>query len=386
MYLKILNEGNKIMKIKMKYIFIIPLLISLLFFSCSSKKGKIVIGAIMNLTGDTGVYGQWAKSGVDLAVEQINSRGGINGKLVKIEYEDDQAIPSLGISAFNKLVNINNIQAIIGPLGSSVTLAVAPLANKNKVVIISPISSNPKITNAGDYVFRIWPSDNIEGSYMAEYAKNILRYNNIAIYYMNNDYGVGLREVFKEKYNELGGKVIIDDSFNTGETNFRTTLNKIKSKNPDAIYIPGHLNEVAKIIKQIKELGIKVQLLTTSAVDGPEIIQLGKDAAEGIIFTSPTFDPESNKENVRQFQKEYQKKYEKRAEIVAAHAYDVMNIYAKILSKVDYNGQDIKEVLSKLKDYEGVTGVMSFDRNGDIEKGSFIKKIINGKITIIYGQ
>lgn len=369
----------------MKRLFIISILIllSFLFLRCSSEKKEIVVGAIMNLTGDAGVYGQWAKSGVDLAVDQINKRGGVNGKLLKIQYEDDQAKPNLGVSAFNILLNQSNIQAIIGPLGSSVTLAVAPLANQNKVVIISPISSSPEITNAGDFIFRVWPSDNEEGKRLAEFAKNNLVYKSIAIYYMNNDYGVGLKNVFSNDFTRLGGKITIEESFQANQTDFRTTLEKIKIDNPEAIYIPGHVREIANILIQAKELGISAQILTTSAVDGPEILKLALNAAENLIFTTPSFEPNSKNKVVQNFQENYNQNYGKQAETVAAHSYDAMNILLFAINKVGYNGVAIKDELYKIKDYNGVTGIMSFDKNGDIQKKSLIKKIQNGESKII---
>ena len=369
----------------MKYLFVL-LACLILIYSCSREKNEIVIGSIMNLSGDAGVYGQWASKGVDIAVEEINSSGGINGKKLSILYEDDQADPVKAVSAFQKINSTRHIQAIIGPLGSSSTLAVAEMANRNKVVIISPIASSPKITDAGDYVFRVWPSDNVEGTLMAEFAKNKLGIKKIAIYYMNNDYGLGIKNVFKSKFTELGGIISFSEAFNTKQNDFRTSLNKIKLAEPSAIYIPGHVEEISNILKQIKELGIHTQVLTTSAVDGPEIIKTARNAAENLIFTSPSFNPDSKDKTIQDFQKKYNLKFGVQAETVAAHAYDAAMILFKTIKEVGNNSVSIKDKLYTTKDYKGVTGLMSFDKNGDIQKPALVKKIVNGEIQIIAQQ
>jgi len=183
------------------------LLASLMVFSfgCAKKEEKeIKIGVILPLTGDAAKYGQSAKKGMKLAVDEINNKGGINNQRVILIIEDSQGQVKNGVSAFNKLITIDKVPIVVGELLSSITLAIAPIANEKKIIVLSPASTAPKITEAGDYIFRNVASDIVEGQIMAEYAFNKLQYKKIAILYINNDYGDGLRNSFKQKIISLG--------------------------------------------------------------------------------------------------------------------------------------------------------------------------------------
>jgi branched-chain amino acid transport system substrate-binding protein len=352
------------------------------YFTRPGGAQEIKIGAILPLTGDAGVYGTWAKQGIDLAVEEVNAEGGTNGKKIKVIYEDDQCQPEKAVSAINKLVKIDRVPIIIGALCSSATLAISPIANNTKTVIISPGSSSPKISEAGDYVFRNWPSDSFEGRAMAEFAYNTLQARRIAVLYINNEYGLGVKDVFTKRFEELGGFIIAVESYEQGATDFRTQLAKVGTGNPDAIYLPGHTNEIGQILRQAKEMGIRSQFLSVVAFESPTTLQIAGDAAEGVFYTTPAFDPESKDQLIQAFQQAYTKRYGKPAETFAATAYDALKIVVLAIKRGGYNSDGIKRELYNIQNYPGISGITTFDRNGDVIKPAMIKTVRNGKFEI----
>lgn len=350
--------------------------------SCAEKKAEIIkIGAMLPLSGDASQYGEWGKNGISLAVDEINSKGGIKGNKIEVIYEDDAADPKKGVSAVNKLISIDKVKVIIGPIPSAVTLAIAPICEKNKVVVLSS-SSNPTITHAGDYIFRNWPSDDFEGLAMAEYAIK-MKFNRIAVFHINNEYGLGIARVFEEQYLKLGGSVLITEAFMQGSSDMRTLLTKIKSYNPDAIYLIGHTKENGHIVKQARDLGIKAQILGTVGIEGPDFLSIAGEKAEGVVYTAPAFDPDAQDPVIKIYQESYVKKYGKKSEIFAATAYDALKIITLMIQKYDNDPDKIKAGLYKLKNYPGVSGVTSFDENGDVIKPVIFKTVKNKQYTII---
>lgn len=347
-----------------------------------AKKTEVIkIGAILPLSGDAAQYGEWGKSGIALAVEEINSKGGINNKKIKVIYEDDAADPKKGVSAANKLIAVDGVKVILGPIPSTVTLAVAPICEKNKVVIMSS-SSSPAITSAGDYIFRNWPSDDFEGTAMADYAVK-KGYKRVAVFNINNEYGLGVVKVFKKKFSELGGKVVISETFAQGSSDMKSQLLKIKDRNPDAIYLVGHAKENGHVVKQSRDLKIEAKILGTVGIEGPDFINIAGESAEGVIYTAPAFDPDSTDPLIKKYQVAYAKKYGKKSEIFAATMYDATKIVALMIKKNGYDSDKIKEGLYRLKDYPGVTGNTTFDSNGDVIKSVMFKTVKNGKFVIL---
>ncbi len=349
------------------------------------EPGVIKIGAILPLTGDAAMYGQLAKDGMELAKEELNAKGGINGEKVEIIYEDGQCSPEKSVAALHRLVSIYNLPVIIGELCSSATLAMAPIANKNKVILFSPGSSSPDITNAGEFIFRNWPSDTFEGESMAEFAFTVLGIKRISIYFINNEYGLGLKKVFENRFEALGGTILSINSYEQGATDFRTTLLKIKNAKPQAVYLPGHTKELGQILKQAKELELDTQFLSVVGFESPQTIEIAGEAAEGVIYTTPEFDPKSENGIVRRFVQKYTSKYNKEPENFAAHAYDALKILSVAIDKGGYSSEGIKEALYNIKNYPGVSGTTTFDKNGDVEKPATMKILKNGRF-IKYGN
>lgn len=347
-----------------------------LLLSCSQKSDTIKIGAILPLTGDGARYGQSAKNGIELALSLINEVGGISGKSISIIYEDSQMLPREGINAINKLINIDKVQVIIGAMASSVTLSIAPIAEQNKIVLLSPASSTPEITEAGDYVFRNTYSDIYEGERMGKYAYNQLGFSQVAILHINNDFGVGLSNEFSNSFNNAGGEILINESYQQGVTDFRTQLTKIINVKPDAIYLVGY-SEMGYIVRQMRELVIVQPIISCIMFQDPKILQIAGEAAEGIIYSYPSYNPDSDSKHISDFVSKYEKKFNEEPDIYAASAYDALNILAKAIDSNGIKSNDIKDGLYSIRNYPGVTGDTSFDKNGDVIKPIGIKKVNN---------
>jgi len=348
---------------------------------CSKKRTEtkeIKIGAILSLTGSAAMYGKWSQNGIDLAIDEINRNGGFNGRPIKVIYEDDVSIPSSAVSAAKKLIEIDGVKAILGPLTSSSVLAAAPVAEARRVVLLSPCASSPKITEAGDYIFRNWPSDDFEGAAMAEFLAQQLHVRNVIVMAMNNEYGLGLQKVFIRRAKELGLEILGVLSFEQGATDFRTQAARIGEFKPDAVYAPGHAKEVAMVIRQCHEIGVKTIFTSGVAFGSPDVFAIAGNAAEGSYYTAPFFDPNSPNEMVRVFEEAYKARFHAEAEVFAAHAYDAAKILVTALQHVGGDASRLKDALYLVRDFPGVTGNTTFDKNGDVVKPVAIKVVKGG--------
>ncbi|MCD4818059.1 MAG: penicillin-binding protein activator [Candidatus Cloacimonetes bacterium] len=349
------------------------------FLQLEKKNKQYIIGSIMPLSGDVATYGVAIKQGIELAIEQINYNGGINNKLISVIYEDSKAEPKEGVTVFEKLISVNNVDIIIGAVASSVTLAIAPIAEKSQTILFSAASSSPKISNAGDFIFRNYPSDDLEGKIVAEYAYDN-GYVNAAILTINNDYGIGLNTVFEKEYIELGGKITLNDKYNEGETNFFPILTKIQENEPQCIFIVGYGKDLGLLVKQAINLGIKSQFFSTVNFYDERSITSGGTAVEGVIFSSPVFDSESENENILKFVKTFKSKFGKKPDVWSAHSYDATLIIADAISRTgNFNVNEIKNEIYLIKNFNGVSGLTTFDKNGDVMKEAKFLTVKKGK-------
>jgi len=359
---------------------ILLIICGLIWVSCQKKvEEKVVkIGAVLVLTGPDAKAGQSAKQGIEMAVEEINASGGVKSRKIEVIYEDDGGEPQKSVSAVQKLINVDKVLAILGPMWSSCVLAVAPIVESKGVVILSPTASSPKITYAGDYIFRNTYSDAIEGAKTAEFASKELKYGKAGILFINNDYGVGLKDAFKRKFEELGGKIVIDEGYDPKTTDFRTILVKVKERSPEVIYIAGY-SEMGQLLRQMRETGIKIPVLSCIMFEISDIAKVAGKAAEGVIYAYPSYDPEKGNEITLKFAKKFKEKYGTLPDPEAAFSYDAVKILALAMEKGGFTSEDIKNALYKIKGYNGITGKTSFDENGDVIKPVGFKRVHNGK-------
>ena len=359
---------------------VVTLAIVLIVTQTKKEPEEIKIGVILPLTGSLAKYGDWSKTAMEIAMDEINLEGGIKGRKIKLLIEDSRSEPKDAVTIFRKLTNINKVPVIVGLIGSSEVLACAPVANETKTVLFSTMGASPKITNAGDYVFRERISGTIEVEEIAKLAYDKLGLRNMAVLFINTDYGLSFKDVFVQRFQELGGKIHLAEGFDQGETDFRTYLTKLKEIGElDGVYLPTHITEGAYILKQSREIGLKIQFLASNAIEGPELIQIAGNAANGVIYTAPWYDPNSSELQIRKFDDEFFKRYGMHSEMFGAHAYDALKIVAFVIEKAGYSSESIKNELYRLKNYVGVSGVTSFDSNGDVIKPIAIKEVQNGK-------
>lgn len=360
---------------------VVLVLLIVLPVGCSKKKAEVKavkIGVVLPLTGDGAAYGKKEKNGIELAVQQANASGGINREKIDVIYEDSQGIPAPAVSAIQKLINIEKTQVIIGGAFSSPTLAMVPIANQNNVVIMSPSASSPKLSGSSPFFFRVWPSDTSEGSKMAEIAINQLKLSKFSVIYGNNDYALGLKNVFVAKIKDMGKQVVSVEAYNEGDSDFRAQLTKIKEKSPDAIYMAGYYAEFAKILNQAKELGIKAQFLSCGTFHEPEILKLAGSSAEGVVFVQPYFDRNSNDPVTKEFVTAYEKQFKIEAGVYAAHGYDAARVILEVMKQGKLSADNLRKGLLALKDFPCVTGKTTFIKGGDVLKPARVMIVRNG--------
>ena len=362
------------MKRTFSLILILGLVISIGMVGCAKKDEELKVGIITPLTGDVASWGEMQRNATELALERIKDLK------ITVIFEDDVVTPKIGLNAFNKLVDIDKVPIVVGSPASNVTLTIAPIANKKKTVLLSSGSTATEVGKAGPYIFRIMPSDEVQSSIMADWALQ-LGFNRIAIVYVENSWGRGLMEGFKNDFLQKGGQILTIQSTEQDATDYRTQLLKIKSVNPDAIYAPLYTKGAGLMIKQARELGIKKQMLGADVYGTPELITAGGSAVNGVLYT--TFS-EYHGPEYQDFSSRYKEKYGKTPETYATYCYDAFMIAVEAIRRIpkgnDINGANVRTELLKINNYSGVTGVTSF--NG---MNSAIGKTFD-KMTVIDGS
>ncbi len=268
------------------------------------QKPTIIIGAVLPLTGNVAKYGEWAKKGYDLAVEEIQSDNNYPYN-IELIYEDDKNEPKESVSATQKLINIDKVNALTGYIMSNSALASAPTAEQNKIVLISPTASADAFRYAGDYLFRLRESSILHGARMAEFSFYNLSARRIAVFYLDAENGRSYAESFKKRFIELGGSIVFYEGYLGGSTDFRTSLTKIREQKPDAVYIPGTIPEVGLILKQAAEFKLKIPFLSSAGAQNPEIFKVADHEANGLIYTYPSFNPYCSQNPSKSFLEKY---------------------------------------------------------------------------------
>ena len=343
--------------------------------------GTVKLGVMMPLTGDAAAYGNPIFASTQIAVDEINAQGGINGKQIELIVEDSKCNPKDGATAAQKLVNVDKVVAILGGVCSGETLGAAPIAEAAKVIMLSPSSTSPDITNAGDFIFRTAPSDALAGKIAADVAYNTLNARTAAIITETQDYPQGLRRVFKKNFEKLGGTVAIDEAFNSEATDFRTLVLKVKDANPDVIYVvPQAPAKGVLIVKQIKEAGLETQLLTAEGLIGRDVIKENPEDLEGMIGVEAYFD-ESNPKAIAVLG-EYTKRTGEEPPFPAfmAAAYDNVYLIKKAMEQSE-TPEGMRDFLYSVKDWQGALGKLTIDQNGDPILKYSVQKVTSGKVS-----
>ncbi|HEX2676577.1 MAG TPA: ABC transporter substrate-binding protein [Polyangiales bacterium] len=364
---------------------LLAVLLSLAGSACKNDANEIVIGEFGSLTGGTATFGTSTHAGIEQARDELNAGGGVLGKKLKVVTEDDQSKPEEAVSAVLKLIKQNNVVAVIGEVASSRSLAAAPQCQQNKIPMLSPASTNPKVTEVGDYIFRACFIDPFQGSTMAKFAMSTLKLKKFAILTdAKNDYSVGLSQFFREMVKKQGGEIVAEESYAEGDIEFKAQLTKIKNTSPEAVFVPGYYTECALIARQAKELGLTVPLLGGDGWDSPKTIEIGGAAVEGVYFTNHYSEQEQRPE-VKKFIDTYkQRNGGKTPDAMAVLGYDSMMIMADAIKRAgSTEGPKIRDALAATKGFSGVSGKISIDDKRNAQKSIVVLKIEGGKFNFV---
>lgn len=346
----------------------------------NKEQQTIKFGFIGAMSGPVAKYGSY--EAVQLAVEDINADGGIKGNPIQLIAEDGKCNSSVAVNAFNKLINIDKVKVILGGHCTPESVAIGPLAEKNKVIMLASITTSPALTPMGDYVFRTSPVSIIQSVLIANLV-NKLGLQKMAIVYEQTDYAHPIAEKLKEEFSRLDGSIPIYEGYAPGVTDFRTILTKVKAEQVDALYLSAQSPDAAlNFMKQVGEMGIKAQLFgnETAGIQA-NILQI-PDLYEGFILALPDFDTENL--NTKAFIERYNKKFGTRElpyGVWTAESYDAVFIIADAVAENSLDVEKIKQYLYNVKDYPGVSGKITIDQNGDGIREYSLKIVRNGKIT-----
>jgi branched-chain amino acid transport system substrate-binding protein len=338
-------------------------------------------GAILPLSGEGASYGKSTQRGIELFLESQQFK---DLKLnIKVVYEDSQLSPKNAVSAWNKLMTIDKVSAVLGPFTSSEMLALSPLAEKQKIPLISHTATSPEITKAGDYSFRIIPSDIFDGRAVANIIKKTSSSQEptipVAVIYINNDYGKGIKDVFEKEAPSFGLKVVQAQSFAPATNDFRTILIELQNQKVNDVFLVG-TKEMGRFLRQMAELGMKPQIFSTGLMEDPEILKQARAGAEGVVYSFPSFNPDSSDQSVKSFVDSFTTKYQERPDVIAAFGYDLISVVTNANAHAKSSDPEaIKKALYETKGFPGVTGSTTIDGNGDVIKSIGIKRVKNGK-------
>lgn len=344
---------------------------------------KIWFGHVASLTGSEATFGDSTDKGVRLAVEELNASGGVRGKQLDVKTYDNQGKPEESAIAADRLIVQDRVAVLLGEVASTRSLAMAPKADAYKVPMISPASTNPKVTKEGDrtrpFVFRVCFIDPFQGTVMAKFAKEKGIERVAVLREVTSDYSVGLADFFLSKFKELGGTIVDDQSYKDTDQDFKAQLTAIKAKRPDAIYIPGYYTHVALIARQARELGIKVPLMGGDGWDSSKLFEIGGAAVEGSFFSNH-YSPEDPSPRIQEFVKRYKERYGAVPDSFAASGYDAARVAADAVGRAkDLSGDAIREALAATKGFPGVTGTITLDEHHDAVKPAVVLEVKGGR-------
>jgi branched-chain amino acid transport system substrate-binding protein len=340
---------------------------------------EIVIGEVAAMTGGTATFGQSSHAGTQMAVDEINAAGGLLGKKVRLVTEDDQSKQGEAGTVAKKLVSREKVVAMLGEVASGRSLEMAPVCQKAGVPMISPASTNPKVTEEGDFIFRVCFIDPFQGTVMAKFALK-RGWKKVAILTdAKQDYSVGLSQFFKEYFTKNGGTIVGEASYGSGDKDFKAQLTSIRGGSPDAILASGYYNESGLIAQQARELGITAPLLGGDGWDSPSLVEVAGKAMEGCFFSNH-FSAEDKSPIIQEFIKKYQAKHGAVPDAMAALGYDsAMILFDAIKRAGTTEGKALRDAIAATKDFPGITGKITLDDKRNANKPAVILEIKDGK-------
>src|ERR1051325_7980744 len=351
--------------------------------SAQKAQEEIRIGHYGSLTGAQATFGQSSDNGIRLALDEINTGGGVKGRRMRLYTEDDQSKPEEAPNAVSRLITQNNVVAVIGEAASSASLAGAPVCQSAKIPMITPISTNPEVTKKGDYIFRTCFIDPYQGEALARYLAEKLKLRRAAIFVdVKSDYSNGLAQFFEQTFSRLGGTIVVKRSYAAGDSDFRSALTAIRSAKPDAIFVPGYYTDVAQIAIQARELGITQPLVGGDGWDSPKLLEIGGKALDGCLYSNHYY-PDDPAPAVQQFVSRYRARFGQIPDAFAVLGYDATKLLAAAIEKAStVDGPSIRDSLAGIQAFPAVTGSITFDTNRNPkDKRLVVLGISNGKVS-----
>lgn len=343
----------------------------------------IVIGEVASLTGGTATFGKSSHAGTQMAIDEINAAGGVLGKQLKLITEDDQSKQGEAGTVAKKLISREKVVAMLGEVASGRSLEMAPICQAAGVPMISPASTNPGVTATGDHIFRVCFIDPFQGTVMAKFAQS-KGWKKVAILTdTKQDYSVGLTKYFKDYFGANGGTITGEQSYGSGDKDFKAQLTALKGGEPEAILASGYYGETSLIAKQARELGITAPLLGGDGWDSPSLIEVAGAAIEGCFFSNH-FSTEDQSPKIQEFVKKYQAKHGSIPDAMAALGYDSALILADAIKRAgSTEGKALRDAIAATKDFEGVTGKITLDAERNANKPAVVLTIKDGKYSYV---
>ena len=363
----------------MKIAFIMPFAAVLAFAACPGlAQDQIKVGEFASMSGGSASFGQSSHNGTALAVGEINDAGGVLGKKIDLITEDDRSMQGEPSTIARKLISEDNVIAVLGEVASSKSLEAAPICQENHVPMISPASTNAKVTQVGDYIFRVCFIDPFQGKVMAKFALS-KGWKNVAVLTdVKQDYSVGLAKAFEDSFSASGGTVVKTSEYSTGDKDFRAQLTSIKASHPDAIFVPGYYGEVALIARQARSFGIKAPLLGGDGWVGESLLKVAGPALDGCFFSNH-YSQDDPSPVIQNFVKTYAAKYGEKPDAMAALGYDSAKILADAITRAGTtDGPKLRDAIAATKDFKGVTGDITLYADRNATKAAVILTIANG--------
>jgi branched-chain amino acid transport system substrate-binding protein len=340
----------------------------------------ILLGEVGSLTGSEATFGISTRNAIELAIREVNAAGGVKGKKIEIRVYDNQSKPEEAAQAANRLINQDNVLLILGEVASSNSMAMAEKAQPAKVPMISNASTNPKVTEIGDYIFRVCFIDPFQGYVMAKFAHDNLKINKVAVLRdLGSAYSQGLADVFERKFTEMGGKIVARETYTKGSTDFRSQLTAIKRASPDAIYIPGYYNDVGLIARQARELGVTAKLMGGDGWDSEKLFELGGAAIEGSYFSNH-YSPDDPNPAIQKFIADYKAAFGGVPDALAALGYDAAKVAVDAIKRApSFDRAAIRDAIAQTKNFPGVTGTITLDDKRNATKPAVVLEVGKGK-------
>ena len=355
------------------------------FQACTKKQSggnnavvgdEIIIGEYGSMTGSESTFGVSTDKGIKMAVEEANEKGGVKGKKLRVIVYDDQGKADEAVTTVTKLITQDKATIILGEVASSRSIAAGAVAQRFKIPMVSPSSTNPKVTELGDYIFRVCFIDPFQGSVMAKFAINNLKLKKSAIFRdIKSDYSVGLANYFIEEYKKLGGEIVSDVAYSSGDLDFKSQLTAIKSKKPEIIFVPGYYTEVGLIARQARELNLKAVLLGGDGWDSEKLTEIGGKAIEDGYFSNH-YSPEDQNPVVQNFVNRYKSKFGEVPNGLAAMGYDAAIVSIDAMNRAtELTPKAIRDALAQTKNFQGVTGIITINEERNAVKPAVVLKV-----------